>query len=292
VSNAQRCSWCLCLTTLHVERAKRASPASAGVEGGRAGIGRASARCLALNGGRRSLPPVKTPWRNCREPQPVEKLPRTSTGGRAALKAASAGLVDGGDAERREGIGALRRMRLLCAGADARCTLGPWLSGQGGMHSGVCDAFVCAARCVGLYCRDCHTNVGSGNSCGPAFRTSAGAYGPIRAVSRVRRQQSRPGDWWTRSGTRSRSGAPAVRADAQLDVGGDPPLSALSLRALIDLRCPTLDGDGTGMLTRCSDDVRDGGPARPLRVRCTRHSQMSPAIACRRIPPRLSERCS
>ncbi|MDB5063649.1 MAG: hypothetical protein JWM18_83, partial [Chloroflexi bacterium] len=95
VSNAVRCSWSLGRWPRHDERAKRASPASAGVEGGSAGIGRASARCLALNGGRRSLPPVKTPWRNCREPQPAAERPAANhnrwrnsrasqTGGRTA----------------------------------------------------------------------------------------------------------------------------------------------------------------------------------------------------------------
>src|SRR3984893_16783401 len=55
VSNVERSSWDLYRWPRHEKRAKRASPASAGVEGGSAGIGRASARCLALNGGRRSL---------------------------------------------------------------------------------------------------------------------------------------------------------------------------------------------------------------------------------------------
>src|SRR5580704_1648682 len=85
VSNAVRCSWSLSRRPRHDERAKRASPASAGVEGGSAGIGRASARCLALNGGRRSLPPVKTGGRAAgREPQPAAELQGISTGTRTA----------------------------------------------------------------------------------------------------------------------------------------------------------------------------------------------------------------
>jgi len=48
VSNAVRCSWCLYRWPLHDKRAKRASAGSPAVEGGSAGIGRASARCLAL----------------------------------------------------------------------------------------------------------------------------------------------------------------------------------------------------------------------------------------------------
>ena len=71
----------------HDKRAKRASPASAGVEGGAAGIERASTRCLAADGGRRSLPPVRTggrtaahlnPWRNCRVPQPAAERPHAN----------------------------------------------------------------------------------------------------------------------------------------------------------------------------------------------------------------------
>ncbi|MEA2616419.1 MAG: hypothetical protein QOE72_2202, partial [Chloroflexota bacterium] len=85
VSNAVRCSWCLGRWPRHEERAKRASPASAGVEGGSAGIGRASARCLALDGGRRSLPPVKTGGRAApRESQPAAEPPGISTGHRTA----------------------------------------------------------------------------------------------------------------------------------------------------------------------------------------------------------------
>jgi hypothetical protein len=91
VSNAQRCSWCLGRWPLHDERAKRASPASAGVEGGSAGLGRASARCLALDGGRRSLPPVKTPWRNCRDPQPAAERPPANLNRRQNCRASPPG---------------------------------------------------------------------------------------------------------------------------------------------------------------------------------------------------------
>ncbi|MEA2617987.1 MAG: hypothetical protein QOE72_3770, partial [Chloroflexota bacterium] len=88
VSNAQRCSWSLDPSTLHDKRAKRASPASAGVEGVCHGIGRASARCLWHERREAEPPPGKnTVAERCstgaraarRQSRPAAELPRIST---------------------------------------------------------------------------------------------------------------------------------------------------------------------------------------------------------------------